>query len=179
MEAVNRSQLLNELAERNAPMMSREEADEILTSLTDLITDNGGDRRRRGDLRFREVPPHRPPGAHGVATPRPARRSASRPSATRSITPLKAFKDAVLSGKAPRRRTPPPRRHRREGSAEEGPGARRPGEEGTGHEEGSPPRRRQPSAARSPPCGHHRTSPGRMPGLVRAVRSAVVIGARG
>ena len=35
---MNRSQLLNELAERNAPM-TRREADAILTSLTDLITE--------------------------------------------------------------------------------------------------------------------------------------------
>jgi len=70
---VNRSQLLNELADRNE--VSRREADEWLTSFTELITAT-------------------------VATGETVKVAAKR---VARITPLKAFKDAVLSGKAPRK----------------------------------------------------------------------------
>ena len=98
---MNRSQLLNELAERNAPM-TRREADAILTSLTDLITETvatGEDVAISGFAKFRRVDRKARMGripATGETIRIAAKRQAK-------ITPLKAFKDAVLSGKAPRK----------------------------------------------------------------------------
>ncbi len=93
---MNRSQLLNELAERNE--ITRREADTFLTSLTDLITatvSTGEDVAISGFAKFRRI--DRPTGEQvRVAAKRVAR-----------ITPLKAFKDAVLSGKkAPAKKAP-------------------------------------------------------------------------
>jgi DNA-binding protein HU-beta len=97
---VNRSQLLNELAERND--MSRKEADAILTSLTDLITAtvaSGEDVAISGFAKFRRI--DRPARmARNPATGEMVRVAAKR---VARITPLKGFKDAVLSGKAPRK----------------------------------------------------------------------------
>jgi DNA-binding protein HU-beta len=97
---VNRSQLLNEFAGRNE--MSRKEADAVLTSLTDLITETvatGEDVAISGFAKFRRI--DRPARmARNPATGEQVRVAAKR---VARITPLKAFKDAVLSGKAPRK----------------------------------------------------------------------------
>jgi DNA-binding protein HU-beta len=98
---VNRSQLLNELAARNDPM-TRREADAILTSLTDLITETvatGEDVAISGFAKFRRVDRKARMGRN-PATGETIRIAAKRQA---KITPLKAFKDAVLSGKAPRK----------------------------------------------------------------------------
>jgi DNA-binding protein HU-beta len=97
---VNRSQLLNALAERND--MSRKEADAVLTSLTDLITETvcrGEDVAISGFAKFRRI--DRPARmarnpATGDMVKVPAKRVAR-------ITPLKAFKESVLSGKPPKK----------------------------------------------------------------------------
>ncbi len=99
MPAMNRSQLLNQLAERHE--VSRREADEWLTSFTDLITSTvatGQDVAISGFAKFRRI--DRPARmARNPATGEMVRVKAKR---VARITPLKAFKDAVLSGKAPR-----------------------------------------------------------------------------
>jgi DNA-binding protein HU-beta len=105
---VNRSQLLNELAARNE--CSRREADEFLTSFTDLITatvSTGEDVAISGFAKFRRI--DRPARmARNPATGEQVRVAAKR---VARITPLKAFKDAVLSGrkavakKAPAKKT--------------------------------------------------------------------------
>ena len=96
---MNRSQLLNEFAERNE--ISRKEADAVVTSLTDLITAtvaSGEDVAISGFAKFRRI--DRPARmARNPATGEMVRVKAKR---VARITPLKAFKDAVLSGKAPR-----------------------------------------------------------------------------
>lgn len=97
---MNRSQLLNALAERND--MSRKEADAVLTSLTDLITETvcrGEDVAISGFAKFRRI--DRPARmarnpATGDMVKVPAKRVAR-------ITPLKAFKESVLSGKPPKK----------------------------------------------------------------------------
>jgi len=95
---VNRSQLLNALAEANE--WSRREADEFLTSFTDLITSTvatGEDVAISGFAKFRRI--DRPARmARNPATGEQVRVAAKR---VARITPLKAFKDAVLSGKKP------------------------------------------------------------------------------
>ena len=97
---MNRSQLLNELAEQLNK--SRKEADEILTSLTDLITSTvatGEDVAISGFAKFRRI--DRPARmARNPATGEQVRVAAKR---VARITPLKAFKDAVLSGKGARK----------------------------------------------------------------------------
>jgi len=97
---VNRSQLLNELAERNK--WSRKQADDVLTSLTDLITSTvatGEDVAISGFAKFRRI--DRPARmARNPATGEQVRVAAKR---VARITPLKAFKDAVLSGKGARK----------------------------------------------------------------------------
>jgi DNA-binding protein HU-beta len=99
MPAMNRSQLLNELAGRHD--VSRREADEWLTSFTDLITAtvaSGQDVAISGFAKFRRI--DRPARmARNPATGEMVKVKAKR---VARITPLKAFKDAVLSGKAPR-----------------------------------------------------------------------------
>ena len=96
---MNRSQLLNELAERND--ITRREADAFLTSFTDLITatvSTGEDVAISGFAKFRRI--DRPARmARNPATGEMVRVKAKR---VARITPLKAFKDAVLSGKAPK-----------------------------------------------------------------------------
>ncbi len=97
---MNRSQLLNAFAEQNE--LSRKEADAILTSLTDLITatvSSGEDVAISGFAKFRRI--DRPARmARNPATGEMVKVKAKR---VARITPLKAFKDAVLSGKAPRK----------------------------------------------------------------------------
>ena len=104
---MNRSQLLNAFAERND--MTRREADAAVTSLLELITETvarGEDVAISGFAKFRRI--DRPARmarnpATGEMVKVPAKRVAR-------ITPLKAFKDAVLSGKtakkAPAKRAP-------------------------------------------------------------------------
>jgi DNA-binding protein HU-beta len=95
---VNRSQLLNAFSERND--LSRKEADVLLTSLLDTITETvcrGEDVAISGFAKFRRI--DRPARmarnpATGEMVKVPAKRVAR-------ITPLKAFKDSVLSGKPP------------------------------------------------------------------------------
>jgi DNA-binding protein HU-beta len=101
---VNRSQLLNELAERNE--WTRREADTFLTSFTDLITATvatGEDVAISGFAKFRRI--DRPARmARNPATGEQVKVAAKR---VARITPLKAFKDAVLSGrKAPAKKAP-------------------------------------------------------------------------
>ncbi len=100
---MNRSQLLNELSERME--MTRREADELLTSLVDLITATvakGEDVAISGFAKFRRI--DRPARmARNPATGEQVRVKAKR---VARITPLKNFKDAVLSGKAPAPKAP-------------------------------------------------------------------------
>ena len=101
---MNRSQLLNELAARNE--WTRREADQFLTSFTDLITatvSTGEDVAISGFAKFRRI--DRPARmARNPATGEQVRVAAKR---VARITPLKAFKDAVLSGKkAPAKKAP-------------------------------------------------------------------------
>jgi len=96
---VNRSQLLNEFAERLE--MTRKEADAVLTSLVEIITAtvaSGEDVAISGFAKFRRI--DRPARlARNPATGETVRVKAKR---VARITPLKNFKDSVLSGKAPR-----------------------------------------------------------------------------
>ena len=98
---MNRSQLLNAFAERND--MSRKEADATLTSLLELITETvarGEDVAISGFAKFRRI--DRPARmARNPATGEQVKVAAKR---VARITPLKGFKDAVLSGKAPARK---------------------------------------------------------------------------
>ncbi len=95
---MNRSQLLNELAALNE--WTRREADAFLTSFTDLITatvSTGEDVAISGFAKFRRI--DRPARmARNPATGEQVKVAAKR---VARITPLKAFKDAVLSGKKP------------------------------------------------------------------------------
>jgi DNA-binding protein HU-beta len=103
---VNRSQLLNAYAESltdaSGDTVSRRQADEALTALTDLITATvagGEDVAISGFAKFRRI--DRPARmARNPATGEMVHVKAKR---VARITPLKAFKDAVLSGKAPRK----------------------------------------------------------------------------
>jgi DNA-binding protein HU-beta len=95
---VNRSQLVTALSERIET--TRREADEVLTSIVDLITATvaaGEDVAISGFAKFRRVDRPARMGrnpATGETIKIKAKRSAK-------ITPLKQFKDAVLSGRAP------------------------------------------------------------------------------
>ncbi len=96
---MNRSQLLNKFAEVNEK--TRKEADELLTSLVDIITGTvaaGEDVAISGFAKFRRI--DRPARlARNPATGETVKVKAKR---VARITPLKNFKDAVLSGKAPK-----------------------------------------------------------------------------
>ena len=101
---MNRSQLLNELAAANE--WTRKEADAFLTSFTDLIThtvSTGEDVAISGFAKFRRI--DRPARmARNPATGETVKVAAKR---VARITPLKAFKDSVLSGKkAPAKKAP-------------------------------------------------------------------------
>jgi DNA-binding protein HU-beta len=95
---VNRSQLVTALSERIDT--TRREADTVLTSIVDLITATvaaGEDVAISGFAKFRRV--DRPARmGRNPATGETIRIKAKR---SAKITPLKSFKDAVLSGKAP------------------------------------------------------------------------------
>jgi DNA-binding protein HU-beta len=94
---VNRSQLLNAFADANEPM-TRREADELVTSLLEIITNSvasGDDVAISGFAKFKRI--DRPARmARNPATGEQVRVKAKR---VARITPLKNFKDAVLSGK--------------------------------------------------------------------------------
>ena len=96
---MNRSQLLNKFAEDND--IARKQADEYVTSLVNIITASvasGEDVAISGFAKFRRI--DRPARmARNPATGEMVRVKAKRGA---RITPLKAFKDAVLSGKAPK-----------------------------------------------------------------------------
>jgi DNA-binding protein HU-beta len=96
---VNRSQLLNKFAEDNE--LTRKQADEYVTSLVDIITATvatGDPVAISGFAKFRRI--DRPARlARNPATGETVKVKAKR---VARITPLKNFKDAVLSGKAPR-----------------------------------------------------------------------------
>jgi DNA-binding protein HU-beta len=95
---VNRSQLVTALSERIDT--TRREADAVLTSIVDLITATvaaGEDVAISGFAKFRRV--DRPARmGRNPATGETIRIKAKR---SAKITPLKSFKDAVLSGKVP------------------------------------------------------------------------------
>ena len=100
---MNRSQLVTALSERIDT--TRREADAVLTSIVDLITATvaaGEDVAISGFAKFRRVDRPARMGrnpATGETIKIKAKRSAK-------ITPLKQFKDAVLSGKAPAKKAP-------------------------------------------------------------------------
>src|SRR5262245_10151985 len=85
--------------------MSRKEADATMTSLVELITEtvaSGEDVAISGFCKFRRI--DRPARmARNPATGEMVKVKAKR---VARITPLKAFKDAVLSGRAPARKAP-------------------------------------------------------------------------
>jgi len=93
---VNRSQLLNNFAEANE--LTRKEADAYVTSLLEIITNSvasGDDVAISGFAKFKRI--DRPARmARNPATGEQVRVKAKR---VARITPLKNFKDAVLSGK--------------------------------------------------------------------------------
>jgi DNA-binding protein HU-beta len=95
---VNRSQLVTALSERIDT--TRRDADAVLTSIVDLITATvaaGEDVAISGFAKFRRV--DRPARmGRNPATGETIRIKAKR---SAKITPLKSFKDAVLSGKVP------------------------------------------------------------------------------
>jgi DNA-binding protein HU-beta len=101
---VNRSQLLNTLAERNE--LSRREADQVVTSLVEIITETvstGEDVTISGFAKFRRV--DRPARmGRNPATGETIKIAAKRQA---KVTPLKAFKDSVLAGKkSPAKKAP-------------------------------------------------------------------------
>ena len=96
---MNRSQLLNKFAEDND--ISRKQADEYVSSLVTIITGSvasGEDVAISGFAKFRRI--DRPARlARNPATGEQVRVKAKR---VARITPLKNFKDAVLTGKVPK-----------------------------------------------------------------------------
>ena len=96
---MNRSQLLNKFAEDN--QISRKEADGYVTSFVDIITASvasGEDVAISGFAKFKRI--DRPARmARNPATGEQVRVKAKR---VARITPLKNFKDAVLTGKVPK-----------------------------------------------------------------------------
>ena len=96
---MNRSQLLNNFAEANE--LTRKQADEYVTSLLEIITASvasGDDVAISGFAKFKRI--DRPARmARNPATGEQVRVKAKR---VARITPLKNFKDAVLSGKVPK-----------------------------------------------------------------------------
>ena len=96
---MNRSQLLNKFAEEND--ITRKQADEYVTSFVDIVTASvasGEDVAISGFAKFRRI--DRPARlARNPATGETVRVKAKR---VARITPLKNFKDAVLTGKVPK-----------------------------------------------------------------------------
>ena len=139
---VNRSQLLNKFAEDNEhhPQGSRR--------VRDLAPRHHHRRASRAAKTLRSRA-SRSSGASTVpraslVTPRPARRCASKAKRVARITPLKNFKDAVLSGKAM------PRSRRKKAAAKKAPAKKAPAEKkASGQEDRA--RRRRPAEARQAP----------------------------
>ena len=99
---MNRSAFVNALMERLE--VTRREADEILTTVTSLITETvskGEPVALSGFAKFARVDRKARMGRN-PATGETIKIKASRRA---RITPLKAFKDAVLGGKAPAKKT--------------------------------------------------------------------------
>ena len=123
---MNRSQLLNKFAEDNE--LTRKEADEFVTSLVDIITGTvatGEDVAISGFAKFRRI--DRPARlARNPATGETVKVKAKR---VARITPLKNFKDAVLSGKAPKPAA-------KKAAAKKAPAKKAPAKKATGQEEG-------------------------------------------
>jgi DNA-binding protein HU-beta len=99
---VNRRDLVNALAERNE--LSRKDADALLTSFTELVTETvatGEVVAISGFVKFARVDRPARMGRN------PATGEAIKIKASRKVrvTPLKAFKDAVMTGKAARKTT--------------------------------------------------------------------------
>jgi DNA-binding protein HU-beta len=117
---VNRSQLLNKFAEDND--ISRKQADEYVTSLVTIITGSvasGEDVAISGFAKFRRI--DRPARmARNPATGEQVRVKAKR---VARITPLKNFKDAVLSGKVPK---PPVKKAAKKAPAKKAPAKKAP-----------------------------------------------------
>ena len=131
---VNRSQLLNTFAERTDT--SRKEADATVTAFVELITETvarGEDVAISGFAKFRRI--DRPARmARNPATGEQVKVAAKR---VARITPLKAFKDAVLSGKVSGAEGAGQEDRGQEGDSPEGAGEESTGdeEEGTGQED--------------------------------------------
>jgi DNA-binding protein HU-beta len=117
---VNRSQLLNKFAEDNG--ISRREADEYVSSLVTIITASvasGDDVAISGFAKFRRI--DRPARlARNPATGETVKVKAKR---VARITPLKNFKDAVLTGKAPK---PPVKKAAKKAPAKKAPAKKAP-----------------------------------------------------
>lgn len=117
---MNRSQLLNKFAEDND--ISRKQADEYVTSLVTIITGSvasGEDVAISGFAKFRRI--DRPARmARNPATGEQVRVKAKR---VARITPLKNFKDAVLSGKVPK---PPVKKAAKKAPAKKAPAKKAP-----------------------------------------------------
>jgi DNA-binding protein HU-beta len=99
-KTVNRSQLVNALAERNE--ISRKEADAAVSAVVDIITEtvcSGEDVAISGFAKFRRVKRAARMGRN-PATGAPVKIAAK---TVAKITPLKVFKEAVLAGKAPKK----------------------------------------------------------------------------
>ena len=117
---MNRSQLLNKFAEDND--ISRKQADEYVSSLVTIITGSvasGEDVAISGFAKFRRI--DRPARmARNPATGEQVRVKAKR---VARITPLKNFKDAVLSGKVPK---PPVKKVAKKAPAKKAPARKAP-----------------------------------------------------
>jgi len=117
---VNRSQLLNKFAEDNG--IARKQADEYVTSLVNIITASvasGEDVAISGFAKFRRI--DRPARlARNPATGETVKVKAKR---VARITPLKNFKDAVLTGKVPK---PPVKKVAKKAPAKKAPAKKAP-----------------------------------------------------
>ena len=122
---MNRSQLLNKFAEDNN--VSRREADEYVTSLVNIITASvasGEDVAISGFAKFRRI--DRPARlARNPATGETVKVKAKR---VARITPLKNFKDAVLTGKVPK---PPVKKVAKKAPAKKAPARKAPAKKAT------------------------------------------------
>ena len=171
---MNRSQLLNKFAEVNE--LTRKEADAVLTSLVDIITASvasGEDVAISGFAKFRRI--DRPARlARNPATGETVKVKAKR---VARITPLKNFKDAVLSGKAPKP-TRPKKAAAKKAPAKKAPAKKAPAKKKAAakkaprrrHRRGSPREARQ--AALTNPQLIAFVGPGRVPGPTRAYAPA-------
>ena len=125
---VNRSQLVTALSERIDT--TRRDADAVLTSIVDLITATvaaGEDVAISGFAKFRRV--DRPARmGRNPATGETIRIKAKR---SAKITPLKQFKDAVLSGKAPAKKAPAKKTAAKKTTAKKAPARKAPAKKAT------------------------------------------------